>query len=89
MTSNSLSNLPDEMFKFTLLDAVPSILAPRLARLSLRAGRQLATPHYLPISSRGALPHVSHDNIRDDMSICGLYVALEDCKIRLLEKCLV
>ena len=82
MTSNTLSQLPEEMFKFSLLGSLPTILSPRLGQLSLRGGKLLATPHYLPISSRGALPHASHDTIRDNMSVDGLYVALEDCESR-------
>lgn len=89
MSSNPLSQLSDEMFKFSLLGSLPTILSPRLGQLSLRGGKKLATPHYLPISSRGALPHASHDTIRDNMSVDGLYVALEDCESWQLGRVLV
>jgi queuine tRNA-ribosyltransferase len=79
MTSDTLADLPEEMVSFTLLNSGPSLLAPRIGRLSLAGRKPLTTPCYLPITSRGALPHVTHDTIRDQMSINSLYIALEDC----------
>lgn len=44
-------------------------------------GRKIIeTPHYVALSSRGAVPHLSQDVMRDHTSINGLYAALEDCK---------
>ncbi|KAL1956824.1 hypothetical protein VTO42DRAFT_6774 [Malbranchea cinnamomea] len=78
MTSDMSCDLTEKMFKFTLTNSVPSVLSPRIARLSLQGRKHLQTPHYIPISSRGALPHVTHDNVQAHMSVYGLYVALED-----------
>lgn len=52
---------------------------PRLGRLSLNKV-SLETPTFVAPASRGAVPHLSHDNLRDHTSIKGIYVALEDCK---------
>ncbi|EFW16060.1 hypothetical protein D8B26_006213 [Coccidioides posadasii str. Silveira] len=78
MNSNSPNNLADEMHGFTLLNSAPSILAPRLGRLCLKGRKPIQTPHYVPITSRGAVPHVSHDTMRDHMSVQSLYAGLED-----------
>ena len=77
MKSDLLSESPGEMFG--LLDSAPTLLAPRLGRLALPSRKPLLTPNYVPITSRGALPHVAHDVMRDHMSIGCLYVGLEDC----------
>ncbi|EZF35778.1 hypothetical protein H101_00681 [Trichophyton interdigitale H6] len=78
MASDIPSDHSGEMLSFSLLSRPPTHLAPRLGRLC-RAGRKpILTPGYLPITSRGVLPHVSHDNIKEHMSIGSLYVALED-----------
>lgn len=68
-----------EMLSFSLLSHPPTQLAPRLGRLCRVGRKPILTPGYLPITSRGVLPHVSHDNIKEHMSIASLYVALEDC----------
>lgn len=52
----------------------------RLGKLLLRDRIPIDTPHYFPISSRGCVPHLSQDMVRDKTSIRGIYVALEDCK---------
>ena len=38
------------------------------------------TPHFIPVSSRGAIPHVSQDNMRNHTSLTSMYAALEDCE---------
>lgn len=53
---------------------------PRLGQLSFQRRRAMDTPHYLALSSRGTVPHVSQDMMRDHSGIRGLYVALEDCE---------
>lgn len=52
---------------------------PRLGRLSLQGRQTIDTPHYLALSSRGTVPHLSQDMLRDNTSVRGLYVSLEDC----------
>lgn len=81
MQPESLAELPDEMFSFSLLGFTPTLLAPRLGRLALTGRKPIQTPNHVPITSRGVLPHVSHDIMNDRMSIGSLYAAFEDCKM--------
>lgn len=53
---------------------------PRLARISFPGRKTIDTPHYLALSSRGTVPHLSQDMVRDNTAIHGFYVALEDCE---------
>ncbi|EER41156.1 tRNA-guanine transglycosylase [Histoplasma capsulatum var. duboisii H88] len=78
MQPESLAELPDEMFSFSLLGFTPTLLAPRLGRLALTGRKPIQTPNHVPITSRGVLPHVSHDIMNDRMSIGSLYAAFED-----------
>ncbi|EFR01221.1 queuine tRNA-ribosyltransferase [Nannizzia gypsea CBS 118893] len=78
MATDIPSDQPEEMLSFSLLSHQPTHLAPRLGRLCRVGRKPILTPGYLPITSRGVLPHVSHDNIKEHMSIGSLYVALED-----------
>lgn len=50
---------------------------PRLGRLALNKVT-IDTPSFIAPASRGAVPHLSHDNLRDHTNIKGIYVALED-----------
>ena len=54
---------------------------PRLGTLSFPGRQKIYTPHYIAISSRGTVPHLSQDMMRGETSINGLYTALEDCKL--------
>lgn len=55
-----------------------AVLGARRGTLSL-AGRSIPTPHYLALTSRGAVPHISHDNLREHCAVKGVYLGLEDC----------
>lgn len=55
-----------------------AVLGARRGTLSL-AGRSISTPHYLALTSRGAVPHISHDNLREHCAVRGVYLGLEDC----------
>ncbi|KAI2015857.1 hypothetical protein LOZ49_000442 [Ophidiomyces ophidiicola] len=77
MHSNVHENEPNEMHGHTLFNAT-SALAPRLGRLCFPGRKSIQTPHYIPITSRGAMPHVSHDVMRDHVPTQSLYIALED-----------
>ncbi|KAK3712105.1 hypothetical protein LTR37_009196 [Vermiconidia calcicola] len=72
----SMAQLPDEMF--TLIKAATSGTGPRLGRLSVSGRRTIETPHYLGLTSRGVVPHLSQDTFARDSSISGVYVPLED-----------
>ena len=36
------------------------------------------TPHYIGITSRGVVPHLSQDTMQKHTKLKGIYVALED-----------
>lgn len=52
----------------------------RLGELALAGRQRVQTPNYFPLTSRGSLPHLSQDMMRDHASIAGIYTALEDCE---------
>jgi queuine tRNA-ribosyltransferase len=80
MGSNASQRSPDEMLNFSLLNsATASTLAPRLGKLTLAGRNPILTPHYIPLTSRGAVPHIAHDVMREQTAISGLYFGLEDC----------
>ena len=82
-----LSQLPDEMFHIIkaarngLAVVGPHLgLGPRLGRLALPGRKAIETPHYLGMTSRGVIPHLTQDTFARDTSINGVYVPLEDCR---------
>ena len=79
VNGETFSQLPAEMLSFTLAQFEVSSMGARLGRL-LRAGKKpLFTPGYVATTSRGVVPHVSHDVLRKHTAIQGVYIALEDC----------
>ena len=48
------------------------------------SGVSFNTPGFVAQTSRGAVPHLSGDNLRDHTDVRVVYVALEDCKSFLL-----
>jgi queuine tRNA-ribosyltransferase accessory subunit len=56
--------------------------ASSLARRSLISltGKAIETPHYVAVTSRGVVPHVSPDVLARHTSIKAVYFGLEDCK---------
>ena len=75
---SKLSQLPDEMF--TIIKSAGYGVGARLGRLSLPGRKVIETPHYLGITSRGVVPHITQDTFTRDTSINGVYVGLEDCE---------
>lgn len=69
----------DNVDMFTIVKATADTLSPRLGRLSLPGRNAIETPHYLGLTSRGVVPHLSQDNFAQLSSISGVYAALEDC----------
>ena len=63
------------------LDDAKADLSPRCGNLTLPKRDPMPTPNYIAITSRGAVPHLSQDMMRDQTSIDGVYAALEDCKL--------
>lgn len=52
----------------------------RLGELALAGRQKVQTPNYFPLASRGSLPHLSQDMMRDYAPVAGIYTALEDCE---------
>ncbi|GAB1314068.1 hypothetical protein MFIFM68171_04278 [Madurella fahalii] len=50
----------------------------RLGRLAFAGRRAIDTPNYIGITSRGALPHLTPDNVGKHLQVSGAYMALED-----------
>ena len=71
--SRALKTIP-----FSIANAVEH--GPRVGVLSADGRLPIDTPHYLLVSSRGAVPHISQDNLRRHTSVGGIYTALEDCE---------
>ena len=51
----------------------------RLGRLITGSGHVFDTPAFIAPSSRGAVPHLSPDSLRNCTKIKGVYAAFEDC----------
>ena len=75
-----LAQLPNEIFTLIKVASNGHGHAPRLGKLALPGRNSIETPHYLGITSRGAVPHLSQDNFLRETGISGVYVGLEDCK---------
>ncbi|KAI7340821.1 tRNA-guanine transglycosylase [Hortaea werneckii] len=71
------SNTSNEMF--SLSKVASTGLGPRLGRLKLPNRNRVDTPHYLGVTSRGVIPHLTPDSLSAHTSISGVYVGLEDC----------
>ena len=65
-----------EVLKPAILDGS----AARLGRLAIACRRSLETPNFFAVTSRGAVPHITPDNVSKHLQIGGAYMALEDCK---------
>ncbi|KAG6004562.1 hypothetical protein E4U21_000946 [Claviceps maximensis] len=50
----------------------------RLGRLSIPGRRPIDTPNYTAITSRGAIPHLTPDNVTNHTNLTSAYMALED-----------
>jgi queuine tRNA-ribosyltransferase len=77
--ADKFAHLPNEMF--SIIKSASQGLGPRLGRLSLAGRNAIETPHYLGITSRGVVPHLTQDTFARDTSIGGVYVPLEDCTL--------
>lgn len=77
--SEGLSRLSEEAM-FTITKASSSASAARLGLLKLPNRNQIPTPHYLALGSRGAIPHLTQDNLAKHTDIRGVYMAVEDCE---------
>lgn len=73
-----LAHIPDEMF--TIIKATSQGLGIRLGRLTVAGRKAVDTPHFLGITSRGVVPHLTQDTFARDTNIGAVYVPLEDCE---------
>lgn len=68
---------------FELLGAVVADgCAARLGRLSIPGRKTIETPSYTAVTSRGAVPHLTPDNVKQYTNLGAAYMALEDCKLQ-------
>jgi len=58
-----------------------STFGSRLGRLSVQGRKDLDTPNFMAISSRGVIPHITPDMIAAHTQVGGVHMALEDCKL--------
>ncbi|KJZ80518.1 hypothetical protein HIM_00368 [Hirsutella minnesotensis 3608] len=63
---------------FQILTTASDSCSPRLGRLVFRSRRPIETPNYTATTSRGAVPHLTPDNLAKHTSIPASYLALED-----------
>ncbi|CAK7211192.1 hypothetical protein SBRCBS47491_001030 [Sporothrix bragantina] len=59
-------------------DTLGRTAVPRMGLLALSGRKPLATPAFFAVTSRGAVPHVTPDNIVRTDLVNGAYFALED-----------
>lgn len=57
--------------------------AARLGKMSLPGKKAIETPTFFAVTSRGAVPHLTPDNLKRHTSVSGVYMALEDCRSNL------
>ncbi|OIW29500.1 tRNA-guanine transglycosylase [Coniochaeta ligniaria NRRL 30616] len=75
MTSDSDQNtMRFDLLKASLADGAGA----RLGRLAFSGSRTVETPTFFAITSRGAVPHVTPDNLEKHVPVQGTYIALED-----------
>ncbi|EHY54182.1 Queuine tRNA-ribosyltransferase accessory subunit 2 [Exophiala dermatitidis] len=74
-----LASLPGDMFKLLLQHTAASEGAARLGLMSFRSTTTtLKTPNYIVPTSRGAIPHLTQDNVQKHTKIAAVYHSLED-----------
>lgn len=68
-----------EWMRFDVLKAVTGDGATaRLGRLALPCRDAVDTPNFFAVASRGAVPHLTPDNIAKYGRFPGVYMAMED-----------
>jgi hypothetical protein len=88
----SIMEQETDMKIFKTLSSIPNLATktshhgPRLGQLVLPSRPALQTPHYLAITSRGPIPHISQDNEIRHTDVKGIYVAYEDCQLHIRVK---
>ena len=73
-----MEQVPDNMRLYTVLKALEGS-GGRQGKLAIPARKPIETPHYIGVTSRGVIPHLTQDNVAKQTNISGVYVSLEDC----------
>lgn len=79
ISENSSKDSKHTMFELLKSTAVDVGVA-RLGRLTIANRRVIETPNFLPIASRGVIPHLTPDNVTKHTTFDAAYMAIEDCK---------
>ncbi|KAI8714294.1 Queuine tRNA-ribosyltransferase accessory subunit 2 [Fusarium sp. LHS14.1] len=61
-----------------LKPAVADVGVARLGRLTFASRRVMETPNFVPVASRGVIPHLTPDNVAKHTSFDAAYLAIED-----------
>lgn len=68
---------------FEVLGNVESgVIGPRVGRLAIPERKDLETPNFFAITSRGVTPHMTPDVIAANTQFGGVHIALEDRRKR-------
>ncbi|KAK0752253.1 tRNA-guanine(15) transglycosylase-like protein [Schizothecium vesticola] len=81
MSNDTQDDTPTMKFE-VLKAAITDGSALRLGRLAFSGRRTIDTPNYFAVTSRGAIPHITPDNVNNHLHTSGVYMALEDCNRR-------
>lgn len=77
--SKESSSHQDDMSEFRILQSSSSSTRSRLGQLLVRGRKTIETPHYVAPTSRGVVPHISHDMLKRHTNVTSVYLGLEDC----------
>ena len=80
---NGVLEKGNKLFFEALSQCDPSIAGQRLGKLSLPGRKEILTPDFFAIGSRGVVPHITPDVIAAHTRFGGIHMALEDCKSHL------
>jgi hypothetical protein len=70
--------MPSEM-TFSVLSSAAPVLVPRVGKLAIPGRQTISTPHFVALTTRGAVSHIAHDVVKKETAINSLYIGLEDC----------
>ncbi|KAG9245443.1 putative Queuine tRNA-ribosyltransferase-like protein [Calycina marina] len=74
--------MPSEIAKklaFEILGNVdPVVTSARLGRLSIAGRKDVDTPNFFAVSSRGVIPHMTPDVVASNFNGAGIHIAIED-----------
>jgi len=65
---------------FEVLSHVDPSVSARLGRLRVQGRKDLDTPNFMAVGSRGVVSHLSPDVLAANTQVGGIHMALEDCK---------